>query len=275
MKLKTIIFFIILFTLSASQANARISVVCTLFPVYDFTRHITGSLADVKLLLPPGTEPHEYEPSPKDIKALNDSDVFIFTGPQMEEWAERISRSLPNTHAVNASEGIVLSDNDPHVWLDLSLAMKMSENILEALCQIDPANSQAYRLNASSLFSELKELDGKFLSMKKGKTLVFAGEFSAGYFVRRYGFNYISAYDGENEPSVKRMADVLKFIQQDRTKYIFADYGGISQVTKTISDETGAEILIFGTGHNVPDSDMTFLQIMRENYENIQEAMND
>ncbi|MBQ7193334.1 MAG: zinc ABC transporter substrate-binding protein [Synergistaceae bacterium] len=275
MKIKTIISFIILFTLSASQANARISVVCTLFPVYDFARNITGSLADVKLLLPPGTEPHEYEPSPKDIKALNDSDVFIFTGPQMEEWAERIARSLSHTHAVNASDGIVLADNDPHVWLDLSLALKMSENILVALCNVDPDNSQAYKLNFESLTAELNELDGKFLSLKKDKTLVFAGEFSAGYFMRRYGFDYISAYDGENEPSVKRMADVLKFIQQNRTKYIFADYGGISQVTRTISDETGTKILTFGTGHNVPDNDMTFLQMMRENYENIQEAVND
>ena len=273
MKLKTII-FLTLFTLSASQANANISVVCTLFPVYDLTRQITGSLADVKLLLPPGTEPHEYEPSAGDVKSLNDSDAFIFTGLQMEEWAGKISRSLTHTLIVNASDGIALTDNDPHVWLDLSLAQKMSLNILEALCKIDPVNSQAYKLNFETLAAELRELDEKFLNLKKSKTLVFAGEFSAGYFMRRYGFDYVSAYDGENEPSVRRMAEVLKFIRQNKTRYIFADYAGISQVTKAISDETGAKILTFGTGHNVPDN-ITFVQMMRENYENIREAMND
>ena len=66
MKLKTLI-FIALFILSASTANANLSVTCSMFPVYNFTRSITGNLADVKLLLPPGVEPHEYEPSPRDI----------------------------------------------------------------------------------------------------------------------------------------------------------------------------------------------------------------
>lgn len=273
MKLKTLIF--LTFMLSASQASANISAVCTLFPVYDFTRQITGSLADVTLLLPPGTEPHDYEPSAGDIKLLNNSDAFIFTGLQMEEWAGKISRSLTKTHIVNASDGIVLTDNDPHVWLDLSLAQKMSANILNALCEIDPANSQIYQQNFELLVAKLKELDEMFLNMEKTKTLVFAGEFSAGYFMRRYGFDYVSAYDGENEPSVRRMAEVLKFIRQNKIKYIFADYAGISLVTKTISDETGTEILTFGTGHNVPGSSVTFVQIMRENYENIREAMND
>ena len=76
MKLRTII-FLALFSLTASEASARLSVMCSLFPVYDFARQISGTVADVSLLLPPGVEPHEYEPSPRDIKALNDADIFI------------------------------------------------------------------------------------------------------------------------------------------------------------------------------------------------------
>lgn len=274
MKLKTII-FLALFSLTASEASARLSVMCSLFPVYDFTREIAGSFADVRLLLPPGVEPHEYEPSPRDVKALNDADVFIFTGAGMEHWAEKISQSLSDTLIVDASKGINTVSNDPHIWLDLSLAQEMVMNISAGLSEADPDNSQTYARNAQALCSELRELDGKFMAMKKDKALIFAGEFSAGYFVRRYGFDYVSAYDGENEPSVRRMAEVIKYINEHKARYIFADIGGISQVTRAISEQSGAEILTFGTGHVVGNDGITFLKMMNDNYKNVSEAMND
>lgn len=276
MKFKTLILFAIFtFTFTASAAHANISVMCSMFPVYDFTRSIAGNLADVKLLLPPGTEPHEYEPSPRDIKALNDSDIFIFTGASMEQWAVKISKSLENIHIIDASDGIILTDNDPHIWLDLSLAQRMVLNILHGLCDVDPENSLSYTRNAEELCSELRELDGKFTAMNKPNALIFAGEFSAGYFVRRYGFDFLSAYEGENEPSVKRMAEIIRYIQAQKVRYIFTDINESSSVAREISTQTGAEILTFGTGHIIPDDNITFLQIMNDNYDNISEAMDD
>ena len=274
LNIKTLI-LLALFTFNTSVSYAHISVTCSLFPVYDFARSITGTFADVKLLLPPGTEPHEYEPSPRDIKALNDSDVFIFTGAEMEHWAVKISQSLTNTRIIDASEGITLTDNDPHVWLDLSLAQKMVMNILRGLCKADSDNAETYTRNAESLCAGLGELNGKFTAMKKDRALIFAGEFSAGYFMRRYGFDYVSAYDGENEPSVKRMAEIIRHIQAHKDRYIFTDIGELSSVAREISAQTGTEILTFGTGHMILDNNITFLQIMNDNYNHITEAMND
>ncbi len=274
MKLKTLI-FIALFTFTASTAHADITVTCSLFPVYDFARSIAGNLADVKLLLPPGVEPHEYEPSPRDIMSLNDSDVFIFTGAEMEHWAVKISQSLTKTRITDASAGITLTDNDPHIWLDLSLAQRMVMNILRGLSDADPANESEYTRNAETLCANLRELDGKFTAMKKPGTLIFAGEFSAGYFVRRYGFDFLTAYEGENEPSVKRMAEIIRHIQTHKTRYIFTDINEASSVAREISTQTGAKLLTFGTGHIIPDDDITFLQIMNDNYNHINEAMND
>ena len=274
MKFKTLI-LLALFTFTDSIAHAHISVTCSLFPVYDFTRNIAGDSADVKLLLPPGVEPHEYEPSPRDIKALNDSDIFIFTCAEMEQWAVKISQSLNDTRIIDASEGITLVNNDPHIWLDLTLAQRMVMNILRGLCETDPDNSQTYTDNAESLCKKLRELDERFTAMKKDKAIIFAGEFSAGYFVRRYGYEYLSAYEGENEPSVKRMAEIIRHIQQTKAKYIFTDINENTSVAREISAQTGAEILTFGTGHMIPDTDITFVEIMNDNYENISEAMND
>ena len=274
MKLKTIILLLLLI-FTASAAHANISVTCSLFPVYDFTRSIAGNLADVKLLLPPGVEPHEYEPSPRDIKALNDSDMFIFTNAEMESWAVKISRSLENVRVIDASEGIILTDNDPHIWLDLSLAQKMAVNILRGLCEIDSDNAPEYTRNAERLCEKFRELDEKFAAMNKDRPLIFAGEFSAGYFVRRYGFDFLSAYEGENEPSVKRMAEIIRHIQSNNARCIFTDISEESSVAREISTQTGAKILTFGTGHMIPDDDITFIQIMTDNYNHINEALND
>ncbi|MBQ6435520.1 MAG: zinc ABC transporter substrate-binding protein [Synergistaceae bacterium] len=281
MKSKILIFltvFLLMFsTNNKPLANAnenKISISCSFFPIYDFAREIVKDYADVKLLLRPGVEPHEFEPSPMDIKVLNDSEVFIFAGKNLEHWAERISQSLSNTLIIEASENIEILDNDPHIWLDMNKAVLMLENILKGICEADPAHSEIYKNNAEIYMSKLKELDEKFMALNKNKTLVFAGEFSYNYFVKRYGFNYVSAYEGENEPSLKSMAEVLKFIRENRVKYIFADKFGISKITQSISEQTGTEILTFNSAHMV-DGEADFIDIMNENYKNLELALND
>ena len=274
MKLKTTIFLVIFSLMFTQSASAGLKISCSMFTVYDFARAVTGDLAEVTLILKPGTEPHEFEPSPRDIKALNDSDVFIFTSKLMEEWAERISGTLSNTRIIDASEGISIVNNDPHVWLDLELAQRMTRNICAGLVSADPEHADTYTRNTEEYCSRLAELDAKFMSLPKDKTLVFAGEFSCGYFVRRYGFDYVSAYDGENEPGIKRMAEILKHIRENGTRYILSDLP-ITQITRSISEQTGAEILSFSTAHNVQDTSRTFLEIMTDNFTNTAKVLHD
>ena len=269
MKLKAFIVLAV-FSLALSislPAQAGLKISCSLFPVYDFTRAVTGTLAEVKLILKPGIEPHEFEPSPMDIKALNDSDVFIFTGSLMEHWADRISQTLTDTLIVDASEGLTFTGNDPHIWLDLAAAQRMVMNISQSLGRLDPNNSQAYTLNAESYCSQLADLDSKFMSLPKNKALIFAGEFSYGYFVRRYGVEYVSAYDGENEPGIKRMAEIIRHIHREQAKYILSDIP-VTRITRSISEQTNTQILTFYSAHNVQDISQTFLEIMADNYTN-------
>ena len=276
-KIRTITFLAVfsLILTASSYAHAGLKISCSMFPVYDFTRAVTaGTSADVRLILKPGTEPHEFEPSPLDVKALKDSDVFVFTGRQMEHWADRIADTLTDTLIVDASNGIALTGSDPHIWLDLSLAQKMIYNITESLCNADPAHSGTYTHNAAEYCAKLAELDEKFAALPKNRTLVFAGEFSCGYFVRRYGFEYVSAYEGENEPGIRRMAEIIRHIQENHTKYILSDLP-ISRVTESISEQTRTEILPFSTAHTVQDTSRTYLQIMAENFANLARLLND
>ena len=268
MKIKNLILlliFLFAFPLKVSSDEKNFSVMCSLFPVYDFAREVAKDYAEINLILRPGVEPHEFEPSPLDIKKLNDSDVFIFTGNNMEQWAEKISRSLKNTIIINASENIEIFNNDPHVWLDLSKAQEMIKNISKKLAEAKPEHAEIFYENSEEYCEKLSELDEKFMNLDKNKILVFAGEFTFNYFVKRYNFNFISAYDGENEPSVKKMAEVLKFIKENNVKYIFADEFGISDITRSISRQTGTEILFFNSMERTAEG--SFLEIMEKNYE--------
>ena len=277
MKLKIFSFILnlILITLPTEilAAEKNFSITCSLFPVYDFAREIAGNSSDVHLLLKPGVEPHEFEPTPLDIKILNDSDVFIFTGEKMEAWAALLP--IEKNKIIDASENIEIFNDDPHVWLDLENAQKMVMNIASGLAKIKPEKSEFFNQNAEIYCAKLKELDEKFMSLEKNKTLVFAGEFNFNYFVRRYNFNFISAYDGENEPSIKKLAEVLKFINENNLKFIFANTFEISAITNSIAEQTGTEILFFDSCEKVKNLDMTFLEIMQANYEALKKYLND
>ena len=192
----------------------------------------------------------------------------------MEGWAETISSSLTFTKIIDASKNIELINNDPHIWLDLSRAEIMVENILEGICEADNEHSEIYKLNARNFILKLSELDEKFMGLKKNNSLVFAGEFSCNYFMKRYGFEYVSAYEGENEPSIKHMAEILKYIRENNVRYIFSDAGEILPITKSVSEQTETEILIFNSAHIVT-GEKTFLQIMNDNYENLKIAIDD
>ena len=284
MKFITKIFLLIFFLTCSTQifaAEKDFSIACSLFPVYDFARAVADDSANINLLLRPGAEPHEFEPSPLDIKFLNDSDVFVFAGRYMEQWAEKISRSLRDIEIVDASNGIEIFNGDPHIWLDLSNAQIMIKNIAAGFSNARPDRAEIFNRNAEEYCRKIAELDSNFSELaqkNKNKILVFAGEFAFGYFMRRYGFDYISAYDGENEPSIKKMAEILNFINENHVKFIFST-PNISAVTRSIAEQTGTEILIFNSAESISQKDfdagLTFLEIMQANYESLKKFIND
>ncbi|MCR5346208.1 MAG: zinc ABC transporter substrate-binding protein [Fretibacterium sp.] len=267
-----------------------VQAVCTLFPVYDFARQVGENLADVRLLLPPEAEAHSFEPRPQDVRLMNDADVFVFTGKEMEPWALRLARSLEGPIVVDASEGIPLLRSgdghsgdeeghvphhhvfDPHVWLDLSMAQRMVDNIAAGFCAADPQNKETYLRNASAYKAQLAELDEEIRDITakaKRRTLVFGGRFACRYFLRRYGLNWVTAYDGENEPGIRRVAKVVQYMKEHDVHYLLHDEFSQPKIARSIAEQTGAGLLMFHAAHNVTREDLTegitFLDIMRSN----------
>jgi len=280
----------------------KLTVVTTLFPLYDFAKNIGGQLADVSLLLPPGVESHGFEPKPEDIIRINKAGIFIYTGKYMEPWAEKILKGTDNKSlVVDSSKGITLikgacdhshshghshdhaHEMDPHIWLDFENAQKMVDNMLEGFIAADPANESIYRKNAENYQSILRELDNKFregLASCKTRYFIHGGHYAFGYMAKRYGLNYISAYHGfspDAEPSARRLAELIRKMKKHNTNYVFYEELISPRVAEVIAKETGANLLKFHAAHNITKEEMdrgiTFIEIMEQNLVNLKTGL--
>jgi zinc transport system substrate-binding protein len=212
----------------------RITVVATIFPLYEFSKAVGGDRAEVTLLLPPGTEPHTFEPKPSDVVKITGSDIFIYNGAGLEPWALDILHGTdkPEGHVMDASSVVLLqktdhgtdhdssieaesdadydmlqhdsepagqghSEYDPHFWLDFSNDMLIVDAIAVMFSDADPANRDYYMANARDYNKRLSELDDAFrqgLSSCRQREFITGGHDAYGYLARRYGLSYVSAF---------------------------------------------------------------------------------
>ncbi len=310
--------FLFIFAGAASASDKKTIVICSLFPQYDFVREIAGDTVELEMLLPPGTDSHSFDPRPSDMLKLNNADIFVYTGKYMEPWAERIVAGLDNKRlkVLDASQGITLSkghhhdddddDNDivddhdecddedchhcshghsfdPHIWLDLSLAVKMVDSITATLIECSPENADIYRKNSEEYKAKLIELDNEIagiVARGKRRSLVFGGHFAYLYFLKHYNLNYVTAYDtcsSEGEPGVKRISQIIHYIKERKIPCIYHEEFAVPKVARSIAEQTGIELLELSTAHNLTrqefESGVTFLDIMRKNRDNVKRGL--
>ena len=275
----------------------KVQITATLFPQYDFAKQIAGDRAEVSLLLPPGAESHSYEPAPSDIININASDLFIYTGENMEIWSQKIVDSIKNSDSksmvLDVSEGIELNAHedqghmdhiiDPHIWTDPLYAKIMAEDIRDALCRIDPVNAEYYKDNAAEYIAELDALDAEFktiISNGKRNVIIFGSRFALYHFTKRYGLEYHAAFDScssETEPSAKEVAKLIDKIHEENIPVIYYAEMEDPKTARAISSETGAKMLLFHSCHNLTkeefESGATYLSLMRQNAENLKEGL--
>jgi len=284
----------------ARGSDGKLQVITTLFPTYDFARQAGGDKVDVSLLLPPGVEPHTFEPKPQDVVRINKADVFIYTGKYMEPWAEDLVKGIigKGPTVVDASAGIELMDEeedrdedhdeeesghgrhhhggkDQHIWLDFDDARIMVETIARAFAERDPANGAYYMKNAVEYNAKLADLDRRYketLAKAKYKTIIYGGHFAFGYFARRYGLEHDSPYEGFSpnaEPSPKAIAELIKKLKESGIKYVYYEELLDPKVARTISQETGAKLELLHGAHNVSKDELksgvTYISIMEDN----------
>lgn len=293
------------------STSDKIEIVTTLFPQYDFARQIVGDKAEVTLLLPPGMESHSYEPTPADMIKINKANLFIYTGELMEPWAHKMIESVDSEQVkvLDVSQGIpLLAPNeeeeqyhdheaeveghehseddghhhtyDPHIWTSPQNAKVMVNNILEALCEVDPQNADYYKANAQAYQLQLDNLNDEFevvVSNSKHDTIYHSGRFAMQYLMQQYGVNYVSA-PFEAEPSAALVAQVINEIKANNIPAIYYEELITPKIAQMISEETGAQMLLLHSCHNVSkedfDNGVTYLSLMEQNVENLKIGLN-
>lgn len=291
------------------KEDGKIIIMATLFPQYDFAKQIAGDKAKVSLLMSPGVESHSFEPSPADIIKINSSDLFIYTGKYMEPWAQSIIDGVENENLkiLDVSTNVLLEKEgehegeeegehegeeedhafhefDPHIWTSPVNALVMVENILKELCEIDPENKDYYIANAEKYSEKLRELHKEFediFAAAQRQEIIFAGKFAMNYFAEEYGMEYRAAFDScasETEPSVKVVAQLIDEIKSKSIPVVYYPELTEPKVAKSISEETGAEMLLLHSCHNVSKDDfkagVTYVSLMKENAENLRVGLN-
>lgn len=311
-----IIISVILIGLNLKNKNnkeiegSKISIVTTLFPLYDFAKEIGGDKVEVSLLLPPGVEAHSFEPKPSDIVKINESDLFIYTGKFMEPWAEDIIKGITdsNTKIVDSSVGIDLIEKgtheedenennhkdeheeehhhhdgvDPHIWLGFNNSQIMVSNIVKILTEKDPSNADFYNANASLYIKKLSALDESYkntLSTCTTREIVYGGHYAFGYLAKRYNLGYVSAqgFSPDSEPTAKDMVALIDQIKKGNINYVFYEELASPKIAETLSRETGAKLLLLNGAHNLSKEEMknnvSFLSIMEKNLANLETGL--
>lgn len=282
---------------AAAASPRKLQVVTTLFPLYDFARAVGGDHADVTLLLPPGVEPHSFDPRPEDLIRISRADLFVYTHPAMEPWAVRLNQRLDAARVsiVDASTGtrlLQVTSNghehehghehgdaiDPHLWLDFDNAAIMVGNLAGAMAAADPQQRAFYLTNAAAYQAQLRELDTSYratLANCSSKILLQGGHFAFGYLAKRYGLDYraAAAVSPDAEPTPAKMAELVRQMRIHRLKHLFSEELVSPRLAVAIARETGATILPLHAGHNVSREELadgtTFPAIMKRNLDHL------
>lgn len=241
------------------QAEGRLGVFVSIAPQAWVVEQIGGGHVAAEVLLPAGSSPHTYDPSPRQVAGMARAGIFFTVGLSFERGLTgRIATLFPKLVVADAKEGIELkplgneagnspdrshveSGPDPHFWLDPILAGSMARNICVSLCRLDPAHENEYRANFSALSSDLEESDRRIAALlapyRGRKIYVFHPAF--GYFAGRYGLVQVAVQTGGHDPSARDLSRLIERMGQESVKVIFVQPEFSQTVARTLEQALG------------------------------------
>ena len=295
-----------LFLFAQKSEGDKLTIVSTSFPGYDFARAITKNTddAEVKMLISPGAEMHDFEPTPQDIKDIQNSDLFIYVGGDSDEWVEGVLSNinpektkivklmnLVDTVEEEHIEGMEEHHDDEeeefepdeHVWTSPANAIAIINKLKDEVVKIDSNNKSTYEKNAANYIAELEKIDQDIkaiVASAKRKELIFGDRFPLRYFADAYGLSYYAAFPGcseQTEASAKTISFLIDKVKEDNVPVVFKIELSNGKIAEAIASETGTKVLEFHTAHNISrqdfDDGLTYADLMKRNIEVLREAL--
>lgn len=277
----------------ASGDTEKVKVIASFFPLYDFASNVGGDKADVSVMVPAGIEPHDWEPTPRNIADAGNADLIIYNGAGFEGWVAQLNAK----NAVDTSRGIELMEGeheeegeakeegheesalDPHIWLDPVLAKKQVESIRNGLIQVDSANADYYRQNAQQYIAELDSLDAfirsELSNCERTDFIAFHNAFS--YFAKRYGLTQHSVHEGlspEGEVLPQRISEIKQLATSLGINIIYSEDLVDPRLANVIASEIpNGQVLVLspieGLDREEQEKGFGYIEKMRQNVENL------
>lgn len=290
-------------TKDGRAGEEKFRVVATFYPLAEFSRMAGGDAVEVSSIVSPGIEPHDYDPTPRDIISIERADTFVMNGAGMDPWAESLAQSLRERGVIvidaSRSASLLATEGheegagneegteedhgayDPHFWLDPVLAAGIVGSIRDALSGKDPAHTETYEASTAKSLSELAALDAEYRTTLSScaRHEVITSHNAFAYLSERYGFTVhsISGLSPETEPSAGRIADLVDLAKKEDMRYIFFETLVSPKVSETLAREIGAETLVFdpleGLSPEAVARGEDYFSVMRENLANLSKAL--
>ena len=297
-----------------STDKDKLNIIATIFPPYDFARQIGSDRISLKMLIPPGSESHTYEPSPGDIIDIQNCDIFIYAGGSGDNWVDTIIESIDSDTVFISLMDIVIpleeehsegmqvdhehihtddcdhsnedehTEYDEHIWTSIVNADIICDKICSVMCDTDPDNSTYYRDNYIKYSARLKAMDRlarDTVAKAKRNTIIFADRFPIRYFTEEYGIRYYAAFPGcaaEMEPSPKTLMFLIDKVRDEKIPVVFYRELSNMKVAQIVCEDTQAKMLEFHSCHSITKdefaSGVTYIQLMEQNISNLKEALN-
>jgi ABC-type Zn uptake system ZnuABC Zn-binding protein ZnuA len=275
---------------SSNQEGDPVVLTSTSF-LADITRNIAGDRVAVGSLLPVGTDPHSYQPTPEDVAKIEKSKLLIINGAEYEHFLESLLENAGDEReTIEVSTSLSVREEserehgvDPHLWLDPNNVITYVENIREALTHFDPDGATMYQTNADAYINQLKGLDKwideQVSQIPSEKRLLVTNHEALGYFSDRYGFTIIGAVvpsvSSVASPSAAEMAELIDLIKSSGAPAIFLDEVENPALAQQIATETGATVVTDLHLESLTDGPPagTYLDMIKHNVSRIVEVL--
>lgn len=286
-------------------ADGSLAVVATTTLIADVVRVVGGDAVSLTILLPAGSDPHRFDPSPAEARAVADAQVVFMNGLGLEIYMEDLVLESGSTaEVVVVSDGIEplgLADSgeedahageedhsheggfDPHVWMDPNNVIIWTRNIAAALSEADPDRAALFEANAAAYIQELEELDlwiaAQVEPLTPDQRGLVVDHDSLSYFARRYGFTLVGfvvpGYSTLAQPSAQELAELIDQIRSFEVRAIFVDPSFSPALAESVAADAGVQIVTLYTASLTPEDGpaATYLDLMRTNTTAIVDAL--
>ena len=287
--MKRIFGIVIVFVALLAAARAELKVASLSTITTDIARNVGGDKVKVISIIKPGIDPHEFQPSPSDVKEIETADLVLITGKGIEGYLTKLEDAVGNKAKFVDTGGTIPSlkleeegkmAEDPHWWHSIANMKKATAVVEKRFSEADPANKTTYEKNTAAYLAQLEELETwaktEVSKLPREKRKLVTSHDAFQYFARDFGFK-IYAIEGvstEDEPSSKKITDLIKTVKNKGVKAIFLESIENPKVATTMTKETGAKVggklYADGLGENEA---ATYQDMMRYNITTIVEGL--